>query len=94
MTSDLIARLEAADCGSRELDAEIWWTTLSADARALIDPSGYMGKAFAREKQCEFALCWGPLEPYDRKSAEGDAADAPLAACAASLRALKARESA
>lgn len=44
--TDLIAKLEAATEGSRELDAEIWWKTMPPDLRASFDPTGYMARTF------------------------------------------------
>ena len=45
----LIAKLEAATEGNRELDAEIWWTTMGGEEKKSRDPTGYVSETVARK---------------------------------------------
>jgi len=45
--AEIIAKLEAATEGSRELSVAIWWALMSADERKAHDPTSYMAETFA-----------------------------------------------
>ena len=101
----LIAELERAAEGSRELDARIMAITrempreysTSLDA-ALTLSNGLdelcVEMAIYSDEKTVASCCWGPTEPCARQSTEGEAPTPALALCIASLRARQAMKDA